>query len=227
MQTFTTIIAALAAGTALAAPTSYQTYSTDHLVKVSNLLQINAISPLTTSQFDNVPAGLIDGAPVRGLNSLGSHEGLYYSNMGVISATPLLAGIHPQSSPNVLAYDVVNSLEGTHELRTDYDDSTTTSFNFRSFYFGCVVATQETLLSVPLSCSVGVTGYRNGKQVAYQKADFSKPLLQLTADMAEVKLNDGFCDVDRVTFDTVGGLLPEVLLAVLLDNFDYTTISTK
>lgn len=37
MQTFTTIIAALAAGTALAAPTSYyqQSSNIDHLVKVS------------------------------------------------------------------------------------------------------------------------------------------------------------------------------------------------
>jgi len=39
MQTFTTIIAALVAGTALAAPTSYQKSSNvDHLVKVSHLL---------------------------------------------------------------------------------------------------------------------------------------------------------------------------------------------
>lgn len=37
MQTFTTIIAALIAGTALAAPTPYQpSYSVDHLVKVSH-----------------------------------------------------------------------------------------------------------------------------------------------------------------------------------------------
>jgi len=71
---------------------------------------------LTLQQFDNVPAGLIDGAPVRGLNSLGSHEGLYYSNMGVISATPLLAGLNPQSRPNVLGYDVVASLQGQHEV---------------------------------------------------------------------------------------------------------------
>jgi K+/H+ antiporter YhaU regulatory subunit KhtT len=38
MQTFTTIIAALVAGTALAAPTPYQQSSNiDHLVKVSHL----------------------------------------------------------------------------------------------------------------------------------------------------------------------------------------------
>jgi hypothetical protein len=40
MQTFTTIIAALVVGTALAAPTSYYqpTTNIDHLVKVSHLL---------------------------------------------------------------------------------------------------------------------------------------------------------------------------------------------
>jgi hypothetical protein len=114
-----------------------------------------------------------------------------------------------------------------HQLRTDYDDSTTSKFNFKSFYFGCVVSTQETLASLPLFCSIKITGYRNGKQVASQKADFRKPLLQLTANMAKVELNDGFCDVDRVTFDTTGGLIPQVLLAVLMDNFEYTTFSKK
>lgn len=100
MKTFTSFIAAFAAGTAFAAPTaSKQSYGVDHLVK-----------------FDNVPAGLIDGAPLRGLNPLGSHESLYYSNMGVISASPLLAGLHPQSKPNVLAYDVVADLQGQHEV---------------------------------------------------------------------------------------------------------------
>jgi hypothetical protein len=77
---------------------------------------------------------------------------------------------------------------------------------------------------VPLSCSVKINGYRNGKQVASQQADFQKPLLQLTADMTKVELNNDFCDVDRVTFDT-DGLLSEVLLAVLMDNFEYTTYS--
>ncbi|KAM0713545.1 hypothetical protein Q7P37_010507 [Cladosporium fusiforme] len=212
MKTFTAFFAALAAGTAFAAPTAHQSRkptSVNHLVK-----------------FDNVPAGLIDGAPVRGLNPLGSHEGLYYSNMGVISATPLLAGLNPQSRPNVLGYDVVASLQGQHELRTDYDDSTTSHFDLRSFYFGCVVSTQETLASLPLSCSIDITGYRNGKKVASQTARFRKPLLQLTADMAKVELNGDFCDVDRVTFDT-NGLIPSVLLAVLMDNLEYTTFPSK
>jgi len=45
--------------------------------------------------------------------------------------------------------------------------------------------------------------------------------------MAKVELNDNFCDVDRVTFDTVGGLIPNVLTAVLMDNFEYTTFSKQ
>jgi hypothetical protein len=178
-------------------------------------------------QFDNVPAGLIDGAPIRSLNPLGSHEGLFYAGMGVISASPLLAGLNPQSRPNVLAYDILDTLRSAHELRTDYDDSTTTSFNFKSFYFGCVVTNVETLLSLPLSCSLKVTGYRNGKQVAFQEADFHTPLLQLTANMDKVELNNGFCDVDRVVFETAGGVVESVLSAVLMDNFEYTTISSK
>jgi len=145
--------------------------------------------------------------------------------MGVISASPLLAGLNPRSRPNVLAYDIVDSLRSTHELRTDYDDSTTTSFNFKSFYFGCVITNVETALSLPLSCAVKLTGYRNGKQVAFQQADFHTPLLQLTANMDKVELNEGFCDVDRVTFETAGGLVASVLAAVLMDNFEYSTIS--
>lgn len=147
--------------------------------------------------------------------------------MGVISGTPLLAGLNAQSRPNVLAYDIVDTLRSTHELRTDYDDSTTTSFNFKSFYFGCVVTNVETLLSLPLSCSVKLTGYRNGKQVAFQQADFRTPLLQLTANMDKVELNNGFCDVDRIVFETAGGVVESVLSAVLMDNFEYTTIASN
>lgn len=45
MQTFTTIIAALVAGTALAAPTPYQQSSNvDHLVKVSHQSHIRVKS---------------------------------------------------------------------------------------------------------------------------------------------------------------------------------------
>jgi hypothetical protein len=147
--------------------------------------------------------------------------------MGVISGTPLLAGLNAQSRPNVLAYDIVDTLRSAHELRTDYDDSTTTSFNFKSFYFGCVVTNVETLLSLPLSCSVKLTGYRNGKQIAFQQADFRTPLLQLTANMNKVELNTGFCDVDRVVFETAGGVVESVLSAVLMDDFEYTTISAN
>ena len=147
--------------------------------------------------------------------------------MGVISASPLLAGLNPQSRPNVLAYDILDTLRSSHELRTDYDDSTTSSFNFKSFYFGCVVTNVETLLSLPLSCAVRLTGYRKGKQVAFQQADFRTPLLQLTANMQKVELNNGFCDVDRVTFETAGGVVESVLSAVLMDDFEYTTISAN
>lgn len=120
----------------------------------------------------------------------------------------------------------MNTLLTSIQLRTDYDDSTTSHFDFRSFYFGCVVSTQETLASLPLSCSVQIKGWRNGKQVASQTADFRKPLLQLTANMAKVELNGDFCNVDRVTFDTQG-LIPQVLLAVLMDNFEYTTFAKQ
>jgi hypothetical protein len=45
--------------------------------------------------------------------------------------------------------------------------------------------------------------------------------------MAKVDLNDDFCDVDRVSFDTTGGLIPNVLSAVLFDEFVYTTYSKQ
>jgi hypothetical protein len=45
--------------------------------------------------------------------------------------------------------------------------------------------------------------------------------------MNKVELNDDFCNVDRVSFDTAGGLIPEVLSAVLMDEFEYTTFSKQ
>jgi hypothetical protein len=88
------------------------------------------------AKFDDTNAGTAAGAPIRGLTPLGPYHNLYYDNLGVIPDGAAVAGLKPQSAPNVLAYDVVASLQGTQQIRADYDDSITDYFNFKSLVSG-------------------------------------------------------------------------------------------
>jgi len=106
----------------------------------------------------------------------------------------------------------------TPRIYTDYDDSITDYFDLQSFYFGCVLATQETEAGVPVSCDVTVTGYKNQEQVASQTVSFAPGLLALSADMTEAQLR-GFSDVDDVEFEVTG--LNQVAAALLIDNVKY------
>jgi hypothetical protein len=91
-----------------------------------------------------------------------------------------------------------------------------------------VLATQETVASLPTDCTITVTGYRNGEQVASQDADFSTgTLLAAVAPMQKIDLKKpGFKNVDRVEFET-DGELDSTTLAVLFDNIAYDVTVKK
>ncbi|TKA51589.1 hypothetical protein B0A55_12553, partial [Friedmanniomyces simplex] len=166
-------------------------------------------------------AGLVGGLEVRPVTYLGPYNSLYF-NLNALDVGNGLAGVKPQSAPNVVAFDAIAAAtEGDPSILADFDDSTVDSFNLQSFYFGCVVANAETAASVPVDCSITITGYRNGGEVASQDADFTTgSLLTLVANMDKVTLSSEFSNVDKVTF-AIDGVLDSTLDAVLFDNFAY------
>lgn len=89
------------------------------------------------------------------------------------------AGVKPQSAPNVVSFDAIAAAtEGEPSIFSDFDDSNAESFTLKSFYFGCIITNAETLASVPVDCTINITGYRNGEQVASQEADLDTGVLE-------------------------------------------------
>ncbi|EMC95995.1 hypothetical protein BAUCODRAFT_512714 [Baudoinia panamericana UAMH 10762] len=171
------------------------------------------------TKFDNIQnAGLLADLPVRGVTSLGPYNSLDFLHLNVINVGEGAVGLIPQSAPNVLAYDVIAAAQGPQTITSVFDDSIVDYWNFKSFFFGCVLASQETVASVPDTCTIQITGYKNEVQVASQKATFTADGLE--DQMHQVFLNNDFENIDTVEFDTVG-LLDSTLDAVLFDNLCY------
>ncbi|KAK3659483.1 hypothetical protein LTR56_001373 [Elasticomyces elasticus] len=180
------------------------------------------------TKFDNVEAGLIGSLPVRPISPLGPYNSLSF-NLNALNVGQGLAGVKPQSAPNVVSFDATfQPLEGEPSFTSDFDDSIVDSFNFKSFYFGCVLTNVETAASLTDDCSIHITGYRNGKEVASQDGTFDDGSLlpSASAAMDKVTLNSGFKNVDKVTF-AINGVLDSTLDAALLDNFSYDVTLKK
>lgn len=131
----------------------------------------------------------------------------------------MVLGVKPASKPNVAAYDLTNP---DPKMTTQYDGSVTDTFDFASFFAGCVVDTQETALSVVTSCKITVQGYRATELVAKQTFAYdSFGAVAVEAPMEQFTLSQDFQKLDTVTFQT-DYLVTALLGATLLDNVQYT-----
>ena len=71
-------------------------------------------------------------------------------------------------------------------MTTTYADSTIDHFDLKSFYYGCSLGTQASVLGVPQSCTVSIKGYKDElaqELVAEQSFEFEVGLLQTNAQM--------------------------------------------
>lgn len=146
---------------------------------------------------------------------------------GVAGATSDLPGVEPQSPPNLITYGTLGIAtidQGTPELTVVYPDTTIDHFSFFSFFYGCVLSTEETVLGMPQPCTVTVTGIdKNGMQVAQQAFEFNTNG-GLSEQMVEAKLV-GFTGLQSAIFSTSASLagLPEnATTATVADTFNYT-----
>lgn len=63
----------------------------------------------------------------------------------------------PHTAENVAAFSANTALlDGTPMISANYEESTIDHFNAHSWYYGCVVATEETAASSPVSCNITV-----------------------------------------------------------------------
>ena len=134
-----------------------------------------------------------------------------------------LPGVIPNSPPNCAAFaprDTATTLQGTPEMSAVYDDSTISNFTLGSFFYGCVLASKESLAGDPMSCTITLTGFSStGKKVAQQNFPF-------VADGLEQQMIEahptGFNQVQYITFIIQA---PNATLAALIDSVSYTVFS--
>lgn len=128
----------------------------------------------------------------------------------------------PKSSPNAGAYGATTiASQGGPQL--DVSGTNTKVFDFNQFYFGCVAGTVESFASPPVSCTITVTGYNSGNEVASESFDFH-PGAGPTAPMNKAILGPGFKAIDKATFSSKYNVGPAG--ATLLDNLSYITVSS-
>ncbi|KAK5087767.1 hypothetical protein LTR05_001982 [Lithohypha guttulata] len=185
------------------------------------------------TSFDDLKPGALPIAGTEG--EIGPYNGLEFKSIGVIDngvGGTVVAGVRSSSPPNVAVYSSLNAGtingEGTNpRITTQYIGSVGDTFDFKSFYYGCVSNLQESVGTAPTACKVTVTGYKATKPVARQEFRFGPPLLSVVAGM-ESGVLQGFNGIDTAVFETdtdntllmsSGGLA----VATLLDNLVYTT----
>ena len=101
-----------------------------------------------------------------------------------------------------------------------YDVSTISNFTLGSFFYGCVLGSEESVASTPMSCTIILTDFSSsGRQVARQKFAFlANGLEQQMIEVHPV----GFTQVQYVTF-VIQDL--NATLAALIDSVSYTVFS--
>ena len=177
---------------------------------------------LPSRQFENDP-----GVPALTVGPINKYLDIFWKGMSLVETTDSTVqdqpGVVPNSPPNCAAFtfdDTATILQGTPEMTAVYDDSTVSNFTLGSFYYGCVLASEETEAGDPMDCTLTLSGFNaGGKLVA--KQDFKFVADGLEQQMIEAS-PVGFVQVQFITF-VIGA--PNATLAGLIDSVNYTIFS--
>lgn len=179
--------------------------------------------PLIPTQFDND-----NGIPVVAAAPINIYQDILWNGMSLVQTpgTTGTPGVQSNSPPNYAAYsalDLATVEQGQPSMRVNYADSTIDHFDLKSFYYGCVVASQVSLLGIPTACTITVTAYSDAdgaNQVATQSFNYKAGAL--TTQMQLATLGKGFTGVKKIDFDVSNDLLT----AALIDTVSYVVYST-
>ncbi|KAE9382719.1 hypothetical protein BT96DRAFT_1010135 [Gymnopus androsaceus JB14] len=171
------------------------------LLAPETLAQSNAVA--YNAGYDNLTAGIF-GVPLPP-----TYEELNYTNWEVFTSPPLKLAT-TSSPPNIISLGF-GPTNGSMSV-----SNTSRVFDLAGFYFGCAALGSESLLIVLVSCTVLVTGYSNGQQLAPSARyvyNAPGPLQNVTV------LGNGFLGLDEVRFQVA----PEADLQPILglDNLRY------
>ncbi|KAF1912824.1 hypothetical protein BDU57DRAFT_457191, partial [Ampelomyces quisqualis] len=178
------------------------------------------------ARFDNA-----DGLPLVALSPINIYLDLFWQGMALAKTSGLqnLAIVKPNTPDNYAAFsklNVLTSSQGQPAMTVNYPDSTVDSFDLTSFYYGCAVGTQTSVLGVPTSCSISIKGYSDDagtKLVAEQSFSFTTGVLQLSAQMVKATVDPKFKGLKRVNFSVSNDLLT----TGLIDSVNYKVYSRQ
>ena len=161
------------------------------------------------------------------MTALGKYEGLFYNffltSIGAGSTSPI--GVRTRSPTKAISYQIRSQLLiGIPAIRVLPEVNAIKAFKAISIFFGCVPAQAVTGVgSIPFSCTIQATAYKNGRVVGTDQETFVRD--GLLSDMKEFVFDpQTFGNVDRIEFETlVSDVLPQVA-AVLLDDFKHAKL---
>nr|POF26057.1 hypothetical protein CFP56_22205 [Quercus suber] len=146
------------------------------------------------SQFDDIKVN----DPFLSLQPIGTYKTLNWTGFDVIDVSLAPTGVKPITEPNVAVQYILSDFGGPAVLEHGRFVSI---FILKRFSFGCVASSEETVVGLPLACTLTVTGKRKGK-VVYTKDLSFEPTGLLVSDMVEVTLP--IKTVDEVFFEQTG-----------------------
>jgi hypothetical protein len=151
---------------------------------------------------------------------VGTYAGLNYANFALFQQALEGQGLNPNTIPNTAVWGSISGslLGGTNgRLTSNFDGSNVESFDLKSLYFGCSVATQESTVNLPASCTIEFTAKdKTGSDLAVKSVNFDG-----SNEMQFVQFGSQFERVYEVEF-AVQGALESQLVVGATDSLKYT-----
>ena len=165
-------------------------------------------------------------SPLPAVTALGKLNGLFY-NLFLINAaagTTSPIGVKPRSPTKGIAYSTRSQVQiGTPVIRVLQEANAAKAFKAISIYFGCIPAQAVAVGSIPFSCTIQATAYKNGNVIGTDRETFVRD--GLLSEMKEFVFDPAsFGNVDRIEFETLVSDVSPLVAAVLLDDFKHTKL---
>jgi hypothetical protein len=163
-----------------------------------------------TEGLENI-AGFDDRSSIPGVTvtSVDVYQGIFWKGMTLIEGmpTPPLTGVKPQSPGNYIGFTPLGLPtlgQGQPSMLVNYKDSKVNHFDLKGFYYGCALATKQTILDPATGCSLTVKGFESESATepkVTQKFKFKAELIELEAvKMQKAMLGPSFTGLKKVEF---------------------------
>ncbi|KAK9424736.1 hypothetical protein SUNI508_13519 [Seiridium unicorne] len=188
-------------------------------------IQSRALTNVTSvANFDRFPCSTPSKLGIEVRQNLRTYQvflGRMYLLQPGLKNGSVTIGAVPSSGRNVAAYVQTTDPFIVPFITTPPGRTNVTSFDVESFSFGCVYGSGGGTAQGVSSCSVIVSGFSNGRNVASQQFEY-RPGRVVKANMTAARLKAAFKNLDRVEFTTIYPTSVQQNGATYLDDIKHT-----